>query len=348
MPEASESTPIQLPFLRETWQRVVFILALVVAAAAFLATLCLRDPHINFLPRDARAEWIRFPTPLDPRAHIVANLDTIFRREFALEHQARSAQLNVRSAKRGEVRINGLLVDLGSSRNWKDFSSVDVGTFLRAGTNTIEARIFNENGPPALWLTLDADTAHVRSDQTWQASFAGSSWRPAILASALKKPGPGNVIAGGETTVVALAKVWRICLAFAVIAIAICLIGSSWFRKIASNDASEMSRRYTTTLLLILASLWLILYWNNAGSLREDEGFDTEAHYDYIRFVQEQKALPLPTQGYEMFQPPLYYALSAGLLSLCRISIGDSSAVTLLRALTIFFGGAHFVLGFLR
>jgi tetratricopeptide (TPR) repeat protein len=347
MPEASESAPIQFPLLRKTWQRAMFILALVVAAAAFLATLCLRDPHINFLSRDGRAEWIRFPTPLDPRAHVIANLDTIFRREFALEHEARSAQLNVRAAKRGELRINGLLVDLGDSRNWKNFSSVNVGSFLRAGTNTIEARILNENGPPALWLTLDTDTAHVRTDQSWEASFAGSSWRPAILASAIKKPGPGNVIAGGETTVGALAKVWPIWLMFAVIAVAICFIGGRWFQKSTSDDAKEMSRRHTTTLLLILAGLWVILYWNNAASLREDEGFDTEAHYDYIRFVQEQKALPLPTQGYEMFQPPLYYVLSAGVLSLCRISIRDSSAVTVLRGLTILLGIANFVLVFL-
>ena len=347
MPEASESAPIQLPLLRKTWQRAAFILALVVAAIAFLATLCLRDPHINFLPGDGRADWIRFPTPPDPRAHVVANLDTIFRREFALEHPAQSARLNVRAAKHVELKINGARVELGASDNWKKISSVDVGTLLRAGTNTIEARIFNENGPPALWLTLDADTAQVGTDQSWQASFAGSSWRRAVLASTVKKPGPGNVIAGGETTVGALAKVWPIWLVFAAIAIVTCLIARRWFRKSASDDTKEMSRGCITILLLILASLWLILYWNNDGSLREDEGFDTEAHYDYIRFVQDQKALPLPTQGYEMFQPPLYYALSAGLLSLCRISIRDPSALTVLRALTILFGIAHFVLVFL-
>ena len=347
MPQASESAPIQFPLLRKTWQRAVFILALVIAAAAFLVMPCVREPHINFLSRDDRAEWICFPTPLSPRAHVIANLDTIFRCEFTLEHEARSAQLNVRAAKRVELKLNGARVDLGASGNWKKTSSVDVGGFLRAGTNTIEARVFNENGPPSLWLTLDAETVRLRTDQSWEASFAGSSWRPAILASTVKKPGPGNVIAGGETAFGALAKVWPIWLMVAVVAVAICLIGSRWFRKSGSDDAKEMSRRHTTILLLILASLWLILYWNNAGSLREDEGFDTEAHYDYIRFVQEQKALPLPTQGYEMFQPPLYYVLSAGVLSLCRISIRDSSALTVLRTLTILFGIAHFVLVFL-
>src|ERR1700730_13528237 len=48
-----------------------------------------------------------------------------------------------------------------------------------------------------------------------------------------------------------------------------------------------------------------------------------------------------------MFQPPLYYGLSAAVLSLCRISVRDWSAFTILRTLTILFGIAHFVLVFL-
>src|ERR1700730_1684843 len=136
MPQASESAPIQFPLLRKTWQRAVFILALVIAAAAFLVMPCVREPHINFLPRDGRAEWICFPTPLSPRAHVIANLDTIFRREFTLEHPAQSVQLNVRAAKRVELTVNGARVELGASGNWKEIRAIDVGPFLRAGTNT--------------------------------------------------------------------------------------------------------------------------------------------------------------------------------------------------------------------
>jgi tetratricopeptide (TPR) repeat protein len=347
MPEASESAPIQIQSIRKTWPVAALILALLVAAAAFLATLCLRSPKINFLSRDGRAEWILFPTPLNPRAHVIANLDTIFRSEFTLEHAVQSAQLNVRAAKRVELKINGGRVDLGDSRDWKEIHAVNVGPFLRTGTNTIDARVFNENGPPALWLLLEAETTRVRSDQRWEASFAGSSWRQAVLASAVKRPGPGNVIAGGEETFGALAKIWPISLLFLAIAVAICLMGGWWFRKNPGNGATEISRRHTTALLLILAALWLILYWNNAGSLREDVGFDAEAHHDYIRFVQEKRTLPLPTQGYEMFQPPLYYVLSATVLSVSRISAQDWAAVSVLRALTILFGLAHFVLVFL-
>src|SRR5947207_2857327 len=48
-----------------------------------------------------------------------------------------------------------------------------------------------------------------------------------------------------------------------------------------------------------------------------------------------------------MFQPPLYYVLSAGVLSICRISVNDAAAVTILRSLTMIFGIANFILVFL-
>src|SRR5205814_2369064 len=94
------------------------------------------------------------------------------------------------------------------NRNWKEITSIDVAEPLHAGTNLIEARVFNHNGPPALWLTLITDELSLRSDQSWEASFAGSSWRQAVSASKAKAPGPGNSIAGAERTLDAIKKSW--------------------------------------------------------------------------------------------------------------------------------------------
>ena len=152
-------------------------------AVAALAWLCAYDPQIAFLPRSGRAEWILFPSAPDPASHPIAELDALFRREFILAGQTRKARLSVRAAKRVQLMINGNLVDLGSSHNWKDISDVDVAASLRAGTNTIEARVFNDNGPPALWLALRTDSFPLQSDASWETSFAGSAWRRAALAT---------------------------------------------------------------------------------------------------------------------------------------------------------------------
>jgi len=91
----------------------------------------------------------------------------------------------------------------------------------------------------------------------------------------------------------------------------------------------------------------MILFWNNARLSPHRAGFDAVYHINYIKYVQEHRALPLPTQGIEMHQPPLFYVLSAVALSSCGLSVTDGSGILVLRLLTTLFGIAHFTLVFL-
>jgi Flp pilus assembly protein TadD len=330
----------------KTWHRAGLLALFAGIAIALLAWLCLRDPGINFLSRDRRAEWVLFPAAVDASAHRVASADTVFRREFVLENTPRLGRLNVRAAKRAELRINGVPVDIGASRNWKDVSCVNVLAFLQRGTNFIEARVFNDNAPPALWLTLSTDQLRLRSDETWQASLAGSALRPARLASTPQFPHAGNRLAWGERTISALANIWPSWIIFGAIALIICEVARRWLRR-WQTSAQRLPRGHVIALLLIIAGSWLLLFWNNAELLPYKHGFDAQPHLNYIKYVQERRALPLPTEGFEMFQPPLYYVLSAITLSSCGLSASDESAVVVLRVLTMLFGIAHFTLVYL-
>ena len=183
--------------LKTFWTALALVAAATIAFG-WLAWKCVHDPKINFLPRDGRAEWIVFPAALDARTHPVATMDATFRRTLQLETQPGSARLLVRAAKRIELKINGETVQTVSTRNWKQISKIDVSQFFRTGPNTIEARVFNDDAPPALWLTLTADSSTLRTDERWEVSLAGSTWRSGALASTPKRPAPGNLFAGGE------------------------------------------------------------------------------------------------------------------------------------------------------
>jgi len=101
------------------------------------------------------------------------------------------------------------------------------------------------------------------------------------------------------------------------------------------------------TLLLIAALLWILLLWNNTRLLPFHAGFDYAEHLKYIAYIQEHRAFPLPTEGLEMFHPPLYYFIGAAVLSACNLSINDPASVAVLRFLGGFFGIAQFVFVFL-
>ena len=332
--------------LMKTWHRAALIVVCVGLPVAFLAWLGVRDPGINFLSRDARAEWILFPSAVQARAHSIVSLDTLFRRAFTLDTRPRMARLNVRAAKRIDLKINGVQVPLGAKSNWKNISTVDVLVLLRVGTNTIDARVFNADAPPALWLSLCADHVTLRSDQTWEASFTGSAWRSAVPASAPRLPRAGNLISG-EQTFDSAAKVWPIWLAFGGIAVTIWLAGGYWLSrspKVGAMTSRGLSRWQVCALLLVVASIWICLFWNNAGLLPLRVGFDSQSHLEYIRYIEERRALPLPNEGYEMFQPPLYYVLSASTLSVLGQTTNDAAAILTLRWMTMLFGIAHFTL----
>jgi len=110
-------------------------------------------------------------------------------------------------------------------------------------------------------------------------------------------------------------------------------------------------RQFSTVHVVALLGgggvLWVILFWHNAAAMPLQEGFDSGEHLKYIKYIQERCSLPLPSEGFEMFQPPLFYLLSAAALSASRSAAFESSPILVLRELTMLFGIAHFTLVFL-
>src|SRR5262245_34808554 len=330
--------------LQGTLRVVLISLAAIfgVTVVTGLTWFCRWDPGINFLPSDRRAEWILFPPAVEAGTRAIADADTIFRRDFNLGSPPATALLRVRAAKRIQLTINDQKIEFGANHNWKDVSSAEVSSLLREGANRIEAKVLNDNGPPALWVSLDGDQLSIHSDTNWTVSCMGSAWRRAISAATPRLPGSGNPIGSGERTLTALTNVWRLWLLFSVIALSL-VFATHWLisRRVINKD------RMTLLVVSGFAGLWLILFWHNARLLLLNTGFDSNGHLEYIDYIQKHGSLPLPTEGWEMHQPPLYYLIAAGSLSACNLSVDDPQSIVVLRSLGAVFGIAQFVLVFL-
>jgi hypothetical protein len=328
----------QMPALKP-WHRATLIVVLAALVVALLAWIARTDPAINYLPRHRDADWIVFPSAVDARAHWYTSLDATFRREFILLHKPAVARLRLRALRRAEVKVTGVSIQLPQNRNWKNVSEAAIAEHLHEGANTVEVRVFNHNGPPALWLVLSTDQLNVRTDEKWEASFAGSSWRNAALASAAKTPGRGNPVGDGERTFDAVENIWPLWILLIGIACGGVILWRTSLKQFTSPSLERV-------VLLLVSAMWLFLFWNNTRLLPFHAGFDSKEHLKYIEYIQQHWSLPSPTEGWEMYQPPLYYFIAASILSFCKLSINDPASVVVLRALGAFFGIAQCVMVF--
>jgi len=109
------------------------------------------------------------------------------------------------------------------------------------------------------------------------------------------------------------------------------------------HDAAHTRSRELLPVIL-LAVLWVVLFANNLGVLPSLVGYDVDGHIAYIRYIQEHHCLPRADEGWEMFQPPLYYLLGAGLLSALSLSATQDGGILALRIMGLVIGIVHFVL----
>ncbi len=323
----------------------------IVGLAAFW-WLCERSPQIAFLTNSGSAEWILYPKPPDGLVYPMAELSTEFHRSFNLDRTPGKAMLTVRALKKSFVTINGTQVNQtpGPQANWKQPSEFEISKQLHAGSNDLSITVFNSNGPPALCLSLDAGNFKLNTDRDWEASLAGAAWRQARLASQPVEIMPGNGLYGGESTLNSLRHHLPLILSFAALCTLIFLGGSWWLKRYQArgeSGGSVHSFKFAAAAIAIMAVFWIALFYNNLPLLPNLMGFDVEAHQDYINYIKTHRALPLATDGWEMCQAPLYYVISAAIVSPLKAAVTSDAAIRLFRILGLLVGIAQFSLIFL-
>jgi tetratricopeptide (TPR) repeat protein len=302
------------------------------AALLWLVWKAERDPRIPFLPARAPAAWILYPTPPSALPQAAVELDTVFRRSLVLDRQPGTAVLRVAWSRRGTVTVNDApAAESLPGTNWKRPTEVEISRLLHPGENLIAVRSTDDSSPPAIWLSLTGEGFHLATDESWEASLAGAAWRPARRAARpMDEWGsqPGEESANPRPIAAARA-VLPLLVVFALLSLLPLWALRTWHRR---RPAGPLSGREAAALFLIVAAFWGALFWNDRH-LSPNWGFDSQAHLEYVRTVLEQHHLPLADEGWEMYQPPLYYMLAAGLLRLAGHTTVDPSAVVWLRGL---------------
>ncbi|HEU0009522.1 MAG TPA: glycosyltransferase family 39 protein [Verrucomicrobiae bacterium] len=323
-------------------------MAVFAAVAAWIGWGCLKREDVAFLSPRGPAEWIVFPVPPDPEPITSARITTVFRRNFQLPTTPARAALRLRAFKSCAVTLNGQPLPVPATANWKTLVTLDATRQLRAGDNALAIAVTNSSGPPALWLELAADGFALLTDESWQASCAGSVWRPAWLARRPVPAGRGNPLAGAETVSSSLRRCWPWLVVSAALCAGIVLLARRNTRPKSEQASSDAQPAFDPApwALAGIVALWLVLFIHNFGLLPRVIGFDAAEHLRYIGYIQQHKSLPLASQGFEMHQPPLYYLVSATALGTLGLTPLDDTGVLVLRFFSLLVGIAQLLVLF--
>jgi tetratricopeptide (TPR) repeat protein len=311
------------------------------------------DNSVPFLAKQGPAEWIVYPKPPDTTMHAAMQCSAVFRRSFSVAHVPSTARLSVRAFRQGTVAINAHILDelRLSDRDWKNARTLDVAKYLQPGQNEISVTVSNLLGPPALSLALQGDSFSLLTDQEWQVSLFGAVWQPAVLARDPPVIRPGNPLYGRERVIESLRKAWPSLLAFLLVSAALTAVLGS-LRRVGSLARSTLGRWAASpnapiAVLALIILAWSILFANNLPQLAALTGFDRDGHQQYIDYILDKQALPLADAGWQMYQPPLFYMLSALIIAPFGWSASADSALLALRSFSVLVGMAHLVLVFL-
>lgn len=351
---------------------IIFLLCL--SPFVFLFYQARYSEEIEFLFPSSEADWI-----LHPGDSIKGTAR--FRRKFIVGRVPAACQLQLRAMRQLQINVNHKFAGRApEDHNWKFPVKFDIAPHLKSGENVITVDVTNQAGPAALLVEADSiETENAKvdldTDDKWQVTLEPTSenWTTPIVslkegAHLESKPGPIQksknypiymMLFGAYCLIILLATnplhifIRRKQIKFDYPPIQ----PQSSPKKLTARIATFIESRGTSLfvrkdyLLILIGVVILVVNVHNTVNYKYARAcFDWGGHVEYIKYVASKWRTPVATEGWEMFQPPLYYFLSAFIY---RIFGGEAAEPNSLKAVQFFgtFSGiatAFFALCILR
>jgi hypothetical protein len=241
------------------------------------------------------SDWIRVNQPFELIAHVGTTTLAHFRTDIEIPKEFAGAELRVRALRQVVVSLDGnQLFDTGPRvDDWRTIYRIPLSKDVQSGKHELRFRVIDANGPCLMWAYSPKIQLH--SDEHWQASLDGITWSPAIGADHESDPELSNRFGPVAGDVLAMSP----------LLIGLFIVGYSFAARRASK--SNWVQRVRWGLLIA----WLALAVNNFFKFPASNGYDAILHWEYIHYLGTHLRIPLPNEGAEFFQTPLYYIISA-------------------------------------
>lgn len=314
---------------------VVSVLAFAAVSGAVIGYRFVSEPETVLLVDDGPAHWIVHDYVPILNIHEPGLSTVHFRTTLEIQQPPSVAVLQFTALRNGQVHVNNTPVVSAPSNpdNWKTPRTTDLAPYLTPGANVLRITVTNDVGPAA--LRARGDELGLFTGNDWRSSADGKAWFPARRADQLR-PAPISRTFSPSYHYFILTLPWTLPV-FVLIACArwewTCSGGTpAWLVRITPSPGA---------LRWILIAAFLLLGANNLPRLQEFLGFDIGGHMEYFAFLIEHKRLPIATEGWELYQAPLYYLASVIPYAIFTQFLTDVETTKAMRFISILCGAAQ-------
>lgn len=318
----------------------------------FLSYQAIYNPKIDFLFPSLHGKWIMHPVHKDiSRKYEVKDepisKEVAFRRQFNIDSPPKNCTVKVRALKQFRMVVNGKIVEPNSSlrvNSWKKSLKYNLLPYLRSGENTIEIFVKNCDPPrvhhgkaePPVALLVEETDLGIQSDLQWEAALEPDfeNWRSPVIALKL-----GSDIKNrkGELQLSKRYGLYKFLFSIYVFFTILAVISRRVYIKILPLSIRSLlygktkkrceSKRKKILFISLYATIIIIVLTINIHNIivypYKRAHFDWWGHVPYIQRVTSTWRPPVATDGWEMFQPPFYYFLSAFVYKLWGAAKGE-------------------------
>jgi len=290
------------------------------------------SPNVVFLTDRAGAQWIKYDTDFELLTTPSGQIRTGFGYTFKTSQPIEGVRITLQALKHCRLILDDKTIFDSPYEfdQWKQSHEITIPFTIEPGSHEIVLIVTSGNSHPAVIAYSDVLPIHTGPD--WIATRDGENWKPAVPASVLNLP---NVSKEFPRALDGFAKIFPY---LAIVFTVVCLL--SWQHDRLSEELLRLFKWWTdpSRIRFVLLFLWLLLSVNNLFKIRSDLGYDLIFHIRYISFLYREVSLPLASDGWQMFQAPLYYLISAPLYGLLIQWFQLSTVIQLLRIIPIVCG----------
>jgi hypothetical protein len=307
----------------------------VLVTGVFMVLKALTDRDIAFLYSEQGAQWIRFREPTKLKVRWDQSLVTFFRINFESIGPLHDAVLHFRAMKVAEIRLDGQIIfraDQSIAHEWKKRRQIDLISALMPGVHELYFEVRNHNGHPA--LLAYCEPLNLYTGEHWESSTDGRSWHKALPVNDTPPLPLSRTLQRADRALIS--NLYLYVPIFLLVFLCTLL-----FSNPGSPAWTAKYRPTASMVRWILLSSWVIMAVNNIWKIPPDIGMDIKGHMQYITYLYENMRIPLATEGWQMFQPPLFYVLSAVVYKVFMTVFSSEYSEYALRIIPLFCGIAQ-------